>query len=171
MPRAKVYLTAKNLDQLTIDGNAQVTIAEELHTKNMKIMLNSDGCLKGNLKIENIASLHAGKNAKFDGKIESDRFTGAFQNNSKINLTGRSHEAIMETSHTTVLNARNYTTKEITIRSFGNSVAAINGYSVLSVEVADQAKVTYFGFPKDLALNEEAVTYQKTLLNRALSLN
>ena len=47
----------------------------------------------------------------------------------------------------------------------------IHANSNLAVNVADEAKVTYTGFPDQIELNEEASTFQKYNNNQSLTYN
>jgi hypothetical protein len=171
VPNVKVYLTAHDLEELTVDSNAKITIPEDLYSKNIKIQLNSGAHLSGRLKIENTATVSTDKNTKFEGRIESAKLYADFSSNSKINLTGKSESATFKTSNSTYLNARNYASRAIDIKSSGKSVAVVNAHFDLSVDVTDEARVSYFGFPRNITLNEEASSYSKHRSDLALTLN
>ena len=59
----------------------------------------------------------------------------------------------------------------LTITAEGNAIVLIHSDSKITVNVADNAKVTYTSFPKIIQLNEEAESLYKLKNNQALSLN
>ena len=64
---------------------------------------------------------------------------------------------------------KNITT--LTITAEENAIVLIHSNSKITVNVADNAKVTYTGFPEIIQLNEEAESLYKLKNNQALSLN
>jgi len=167
----KVYLAANNLVQIDADSNATVTILDQLTSKNLVINLGSGAKFKGTIKVEGKTNLVASENTTFDGKIEAASLNGNFCKNAKINLTGKAGHTTFEASNTVLLNARNFISSTINVKASGHSVGSIYANSKLSVEVADEAKITYTGFPDNIVLNDEAVAFQKQHCNQALTMN
>ena len=166
-----VYLAANNLVALEANTNAIVTIDDALTSKNLTINLRSGASLSGNIKVSENTKFIATDNSSFNGKIETYSLNGNFTKNAKINVTGKANSSIFETSNTVVLSARNFFSNAINMKASGNSVATIYAHANLTVDVADEAKITYTGFPDNIALNEDAVTFQKYRSNQLVTLN
>ena len=169
--KIRVYLAANNLVTLEANTNAIVTIDDALTAKNLTINLRSGASLTGNIKVSENTKLIATDNSSFNGKIETSSLTANLMKNAKINITGKANRAAFETSNTVVLSARNFFSNAITMKASENSVASIYAHSNLTVDVADDAKITYTGFPDNIALNEDAVALQKYRSDRLLTLN
>ncbi len=169
--KIRVYLATNNLVALEANTNAIVTIDDALTSRNLTINLSSGGSLTGNIKVSEKTKLIATDNSSFNGKIETSSLSGNFTKNAKINVTGKAHRAAFETSNTVLLSARNFFSNVINMKASGNSMATIYAHSNLTVDIADEAKITYTGFPDNIALNEEAVALQKYHSDQLLTLN
>ena len=167
----RVYLATNNLVALEANTNAIVTLEDELTSKNLTINLDSGASFTGNIKVSKNTNLIASDNSSFNGKILSSSLNGNFTKNAKINVTGKANRAAFETSNTVLLSARNFVSSAINVKASGNSVATIYANSNLTVDVADEAKITYTGFPDNIALNEDAVALQKYRSDQLLTLN
>jgi hypothetical protein len=167
----KVFVATNNLVELEANTKASITIDEALVAEKLNIKLSSGASLTGTMKVNGTTMLQASENTSFNGKIEASAINGNFSQNAKINLTGKSQLATFETADTVLLAARNFISNTITVKASGNSSASIYANSHLAVDVADEAKITYSGFPDNINLNEEAVAFQKYRNDRALTLN
>ena len=167
----KVFVATNNLVGLEANTKAIITIDEALLAEKLHIKLNSGGSLTGSMKVNGSTTFHASENTTFNGKIEAISIDGNFTQNAKINLTGKAQLATFETADTVLLAARNFISNAITIKANGNSNASIYANSHLAVDVADEAKITYSGFPDNINLNEDAVAFQKYRYDRSLTIN
>jgi hypothetical protein len=167
----KVYVSTTNLQGLQASSKAKITILEELNTNNMTVVLDSGATFNGIIKSKGTIQLETKKESEFKGKIEAFTLNGVFKNNSKIILTGKSQKSSFETSDTVLFNAKNFIATSIIINANGLSSSMIHANSNLAVNVADEAKVTYTGFPDQIELNEEATSFQKYNNNQSLTYN
>ncbi len=167
----KVYVSASNLQGLQASTKAKITIVEELNTNSMHIVLGSGTTFNGIVKAKGTIQLETNKGSIFEGKIEALTLNGVFKNDSKIILTGKSQKSTFESSDTVQFNAGNFIANSITIHANGLSSSMIHANSNLAVNVTDEAKVTYTGFPDQIELNEEASTFQKYNNNQSLTYN
>ena len=167
----KVFVATNNLVGLEANTNAIITIDEALFAEKLALTLNSGASLTGTIKVNGTTTFQASENTSFNGKIEANAINGNFTNNAKINLTGKARQANFEASENVLLSARNFISNTITVKASGNSSASIYANSHLAVDVADEAKVNYTGFPDYIDLNEDAVALQKYRLDRSLTAN
>ena len=157
----KIFVATNNLVELEANTKASITIDEALVAEKLNIKLSSGASLTGKMKVNGTTTLQASENTYFNGKIESISIAGIFTQNARINLTGKAHQADFKTSDHVLLVARNFISNTIAVKADGNSNASIYAISHLAVDVADEAKITYSGFPDNINLNEEAVAFQK----------
>ena len=169
--KVRVYLATKNLGALEANTNAIVTIDDALTSKKLTINLRSGASLTGNIKVIENTKLTATENTSFNGKIETSSLNGNFTKNAKINITGKANRVAFETSNTVLLSARNFFSNDINMKASGKSVASIYANSNLTIDVADEAKITYAGYPDNTALNEDAIALHKYRSDRLLTLN
>ena len=167
----KIFVATNNLVELEANTKASITIDEALVAEKLNIKLSSGASLTGKMKVNGTTTLQASENTYFNGKIESISIAGIFTQNARINLTGKAHQADFKTSDHVLLVARNFISNTIAVKADGNSNASIYANSHLAVDVADEAKITYSGFPDNINLNEEAVAFQKYHCDQALTLN
>lgn len=167
----KVFVSATNLQGLQASTKAKITIVEELNTNSLNIVLDSGATFNGTIKSNGTIQLVTKNESEFKGKIEAVALNGVFKNNSKIILTGKSQKSSFETSDSVIFNAKNFIATSININANGFSSSMIHANSNLAVNVADEAKVTYTGFPDQIELNEEASTFQKYHNNQSLTYN
>lgn len=169
--KIKVFVATSNLESLEATTNAIITIDEILVAKKLNIYLKSGANLSGTMKIQGNARLIASENTIFNGKIEANAINGSFTQNAKINLTGKAQKASFESADSVLLSARNFISNAIAIKAMGNSNASIYANANLVVDVSDEAKITYSGFPDNINLNEGAVAVQKYQYDKSLTLN
>ncbi len=167
----KVFVATNNLVGLEANTKAIITIDEALLAEKLHIKLNSGASLKGSIRVNGSTTFQASENTTFNGKIEAISIDGNFTQNAKINLTGKAQQANFEAGDHVFLSARNFISTAITVKASGNSNAAIYANSHLAVDVADEAKITYAGFPDHIDLNEDAVALQKYHYDRLLTSN
>lgn len=167
----KVFVATNNLVGLEANTNAIITIDEALFAEKLALTLNSGASLTGTIKVNGTTTFQASENTSFNGKIEANAINGNFTNNAKINLTGKARQANFEASENVLLSARNFISNSIAIKANGNSNASVYAHANLVVDVADEAKVNYTGFPDYIDLNEDAVALQKYRLDRSLTAN
>lgn len=167
----RVYVVSKEWNTLEANCNAKITIEESINPINLKIVLKSGASLSGTVKACSEVKLLASENTIFNGKIECLRLEGTFSNNAKVNLTGKAEKTSFESTHDVLLSARNFVSKSITVSAHGKSIAALYAHSKLIVDVADEARVTYTGFPDNIALNEEATSLHIYRCDQSISLN
>lgn len=167
----KVYLSAYDITALEANSNAKITIENQLNATELDIVLKSGGSLKGNIKTNGKTKLLAKEGTVFNGRIEALAVKGNFKGNARINLTGKSESAVFHTSDVALLSARNFTATTISLNATGKSKSMIHADSKVAVNVADEAKVTYTGFPERIELNEEAETFNKYDPKQLVSMN
>ena len=167
----KVYLTAQDVLALEAHSNAKITIMDQMNVKNISIILDSGASLTGNIKAFGKTKLYATNETVFNGKIETIVLQGNFKGNAKINLTGNAKKASFQTKDSAFLSAKNFIANTIGLNATGKSVAKLHANNNIALNVTDEAKVSYTGFPGRIELNEEAQAYKKSDYNQLVSYN
>jgi len=165
----KVYLSAKDITALSANTNAKITIMNQLNAKNMNINLDSGATLMGNIKALCKTKLRANDNTVFNGKIETSILKGNFKDNAKINLTGQAKKAAFQTNDASLLSAKNFVADNIYLNANGKSVAMVHANNNLALNVSENAKILYTGFPESIKMNEEAQAFKKRDNDRLVS--
>jgi hypothetical protein len=158
----KVYLTAQDVQGLEAHSKAKITIIDQMHAKNMSILLDSGASLTGNIKTLGKTKVYATNETTYNGKIETDVLQGNFRGTAKINLTGNAKEAVFYTSGSALLSAKNFIAHTIGLNATGKSIAKLHAKNNITLHVTEQACASYTGFPEKIELNEEAHAYKKT---------
>jgi hypothetical protein len=167
----KVYLSNKNVAFFKASLYSKITVTNQISTLNSTVILNSESVFNGNIKNEGKTKILGERGTVFNGKIETQIIKGNFKDNAKANITGMAIKANILTNDTALCNAKNFVARLLTITAEGNTIVFIHSDSKIAVNVADNAKVTYTGFPEIIQLNEEAESLYKLKNNQALSLN
>lgn len=169
--KVKVYLDAKNIESFDASSQSKIVLMNPLTASNCKIILNSGASFFGNIKSSGKTILLAAKGTEFQGRVDARTFKGNFRNTAKINLTGVAEIATIQTTDEALCSAKNFISKNIHLFATERSTIAIYAPDAITVAISDQAKVTYTGFPRKLAMNEDAETFSKVKCSQALSFN
>ncbi|WP_298224634.1 DUF2807 domain-containing protein [Flavobacterium sp.] len=167
----KVYVTANHIVALEAHSKAKITIEEQLNADQLDIVLDSGASLSGNIKTSGKTKLYASTGTTFNGRIEAAMLKGTFHDNARINLTGKVKKAAFQTTDSALLCARNFTANTIHMNANGTSVAKLHANDNIALNVTEQAKVSYVGYPEKMVLNEEAQAFNKANCQQLVSYN
>jgi len=166
------------LPQITIvaleaHSKAKITIEEQLNADQLDIILDSGASLSGNIK-----NLRKNQTVRFyRNNIQRKNrklrcIKGTFHDNARINLTGKGEKKhAFQTTDSALLSARNFTANTIHMNANGTSVAKLHANDNIALNVTEEAKVSYVGYPEKMALNEEAQAFKKTACEQLVSYN
>lgn len=132
--KAKAYVSAKNLESLTISGASTCKISETLQAKKMKLLVSGASSLKGNIRVEDI-------------KIEA---SGA----SSINIAGTATNANIEASGASSIKCLNFETNICNAEASGASNIAIAVKQKLEAEASGASSIKYKGNATIVNANE-----------------
>lgn len=166
-----VYLATNHLSELKAESNAVITLSENLSTERLKISLQSASKFSGSIVASRGIILNMTEESTFVGKIESPSFVANISDKARVSLNGKASEAQFFTSKNALLSARNFTSYATKIKAHDHSQATIYANNTLIVDIADEAKVNYFGFPDQLDMNEDAIAYQKFQAGSSVTVN
>ncbi|NHM06313.1 hypothetical protein G4D82_03695 [Flavobacterium sp. CYK-4] len=152
----KVYVSSDQINAISAETKAKITIENVLKTDNIDLRLASGATMTGMIQTSGKVKLYANTGTLFNGKIETNKFQGKFSGNARINLTGSAKKAWVTTSDNTLLSARNFITEAVALHADGKSVAMVYAGDDITLNIASDATVTYIGSPKNINLNEEA---------------
>lgn len=167
----KVYLSGKNLTSFVAYSKAKITVLNTITAKNLNVILNSESQFYGTIITEGKTKLIANTGTIFNGRVETNTFVGNFRNNAKVNLSGSALSALIQNTDSTLLNAKNFIANEINLNATGKSLAMIYVDKTMAITVADEARVSYTGFPEKINLNEEAESIKKNSSTKLISFN
>jgi hypothetical protein len=159
-----VYLSSPQLVSVKARRAAEVALTAPLETTEFNAVLASRAVLSGTIHSSGAALLKGKTGAVFNVRIESPTLDGYFFSGTKANLSGVVTSADIVTQDNAFCNARNFGTKRIKVSASDTSTALINATNAVDVAVTDAAKVNYFGTPRKLALNRDAVVSKKGIL-------
>jgi len=165
----KVYVSAQDVTALEAHSKAKITIIDQLNASDLKIVLDSEATLTGNIKTLGKTKIFATSGTVFNGKIETNVIKGIFKGNAKINLTGNARKALFHTTDMAFLNAKNFLASSIGLNATGKSIAKLHANYSIALHVTDDARVSYTGLPEKIELNEEAQAYKKSDYNQLVS--
>lgn len=164
----KVYLSSEKVTSFEAKSKAKILAMNPITSEKLTINLKSEGQFSGTIRNNGATRLVANSGAIFNGRVETTSFVGQFKNNSKINLSGKTQKAVIATSDSSLLEAKNFIANHIVLNATGKSLAMIYVEKAIAVSVADEAKVSYAGYPEKINLNDEAESFQKTNSNKQL---
>lgn len=153
---AKVFVTAPEITSITASRNAQVTVADGIKTNAFSMTLASGATFRGNVYADK-TQLVAKSGTIMNLRLETVSVTGRFQNNAKVNLSGKSESADIRTFGSALCLARNFKSGSTAVKASGNASMEVSAIDAIDVEVTDDAVVRYFGFPQKTTVNPEAV--------------
>ena len=167
----KVHLSAQNLTAFEANSKAKIRVINQISADNVNIILNSESQFYGTTVSKEKTKLTANIGTVFNGRVETSSFIGNFKDNAKINLSGGTQNARFQTTDTTLLDAKNFIANTVNLNATGKSLAMIHVDKTIAVSVADEAKVSYTGFPDKIKMNEDATATPKTINYQSLTFN
>lgn len=167
----KVYLSAQNLTAFEANSKAKITVVNQISTDNVSIILNSESQFYGTIVSKEKTNLMASTGTVFNGRVETSSFIGNFEDNAKVNLSGKTLKARFQTTDTNLLDAKNFIANTISLNAMGKSLAMIHVDKTIAVNVTDEAKVSYTGFPEKIKMNEEAKATSRNNNSQSISYN
>ncbi|WP_026705847.1 GIN domain-containing protein [Flavobacterium soli] len=155
-----VYIAAKDVESFKASSKSRIIFKNTIHTENISIALESGAYFKGYFKSKGLTNIETGKNTEFNGRIETASFIGDFKSHSKVNISGNTEKAIIKSASKAYCNAKNFLTENAEVYS-DNSIVMITSHNNIDVNATDNAKVTYFGSPKKVNIQQEFLTDTK----------
>lgn len=158
----KVFVTGNNLKALTAKSKARIVFQNITNFSNMTITLSTGAHFNGWILSANRIQVNTDATAAFNGRIETQKFTGNFKNKSKIILSGTAAEATINATNKAYCHAKNFVVDKTNISS-NDATVIITSKNKLAVDLTENAQLTYFGQPKDVNIKHATnCTIEKT---------
>jgi len=154
----KVYVSAHGITAISARKHSTITLANTLESKNISIALASGSVFSGSIKAQDI-SLKAKSGAVMNVFATSATLTGNFKSKAKVNLSGISEMAEINTNTAALCYARNFRSGKVAVNVGDYSSVMINANGYLNIHVAETGKVTYFGSPEKVTMQEDATAF------------
>lgn len=153
----KVYVKSAGLLSMKASRDSKITLAAPIHTRDFTVALASNATFYGIVKAEGKAVLKSRSDAVFNIRVESATLEGYFNSGSRVNLSGISGKVMLRTAGNSLCNARNLIAGKINVQANDTASVIINAATETDVDVADNAQVKYFGSPKKMSINPDAI--------------
>lgn len=167
---AKVYVTAPGVAAIKAASGSKFRITNQLEAPEVLVSLTSGSAFWGSIKSDKL-QLNTKSGAVVNIRVDAGSVNGVFKSGSKANISGNVKHSDLRTQTGALCNARNLMTDTAMVNAQDNSSVLINTKGEISVTVADNAKVTYFGKPSKVAMNSEAVAVSNYTGSRLLTEN
>lgn len=158
--KVKVYVSAKDVESFKASSKSRIVFENKVNAENINIELETESYFKGYAKAKKQMNVETGNDTEFNGRIETDSFTGNFKSHSKANISGNAKNAMLRSSAKAFCNAKNFLTENTKVAS-DNSKIIVTGKNKIDVNASDNATVTYFGSPKKVTVDEEFTSTKK----------
>lgn len=150
-PKIKIFVTSNDLQSIKANSKARIVFQKTTHFSDMTISLSNGAYFNGRIVAATRIELIADAASEFNGRIETQKFVGNFKNKSRINLSGTALEATITSTNRSQCNAKNFLVENTKIRS-DDAIVIITSKNMLAVDLTENAKLTYFGQPKDVKI-------------------
>jgi hypothetical protein len=164
----KVYVTTPTLTDIKATGGSKVRLTGTLESSAVSVSMASGSTFWGNIHTENL-QLAARSGAIVNLRTDAGILSGSFKTDAKVNLSGHATQSELRTQSGALCNARNFAADNSVVTAIDDSSMLVNTKGEISVNVADTAKITYYGKPGKVALNPEAVEVYRTTGSRLLT--
>lgn len=124
----KVYVTAKNLEAITVSGSSGVSFKDGITADGMRLRVSGSGHIEGKLMVKTLDSHISGS-----GSIDISGTAGS----SSVGISGSGHFA-----------ARNLATASTAAHISGSGSAEVNASEQLDAKVSGSGGISYAGTPK-----------------------
>lgn len=151
----KVHVSTPEIETFKASSGAKITLAMPLETQNLQIILNSGAQFSGLTRTKSM-KLYANYGTIYNGRTETGSFSGNFSN-AQINLSGIAVSATIKASESTSVNAKNFIAANSKVNITENASIVIYGKEKLRLITDESAKVTYYGCPQNLEVNNRYV--------------
>lgn len=166
--KIKVFVTGNTLKSIKGKSKSRIVFQKTTNASDMTISLSTGAYFNGRIVSAKKIELNADATSEFNGRIETQKFTGNFKNKSRINLSGTALDATITSTKKSYCNAKNFLVENAKIRS-DDSTVIITSENILAVDLTENAKLTYFGQPKDVTIKHATnCTVEKTKTAKVL---
>lgn len=160
--KIKIFVTGNTLQSIKGKSRARIVFPNTTKVSDMTISLSNEAYFNGRIVSATRIELNADGSSEFNGRIETQKFIGNFKNKSRINLSGTASESTITSTNKSYCNAKNFLVDNTKIRSDCATVI-ITSKNKLAVDLTENAKLTYFGQPKDVTIKHATdCTVEKT---------
>ncbi|WP_181248444.1 GIN domain-containing protein [Flavobacterium magnum] len=166
-----VYLQSAGLSALSASSKAQVVLPQILETRSIDIALSSGAKFTGMIRSRANTTVKVSDNASFNGRVDTGRLSGEFTDSATVVLSGNAYDAFLYTDKNVKVSALNLDTENAVVFASGQSAVRLHAGTNLSLNIADGARVTYSGSPKNVQYSEGALATIKDKSTNGLSAN
>lgn len=156
--KTKIFVTGNALHSIKGKSKARIVLQSTKNVSDMTITLLDGAYFNGYILSAKNIQLNTDATAEFNGRIETQNLIGNFKNKSRVNLSGTAKEATIISTNKSYCNAKNFLVDNTEIHS-DDATVIITSKNKLVIDLNENAKLTYFGQPKDV--NIINATYNK----------
>ena len=123
-----VYITVKNLNEITVSGSANIENDKQLALEKLKITIDGSGKVNMNLK--------------------TGEFETSISGSGEVNLKGETTNQILNISGSGNYHSKDFVSKNTEISCEGSCNVIVNASEKLDIEISGSGDVKYLGNPK-----------------------
>ena len=166
--KAKVYVSANNLTEITVENGSKFRVSNEVNSETITISLSDASMFNGNVTASNL-SLIGKQKSVYNIRVDAARLEGLFIGGSKANISGKATAAELTTGNKSLCHARNLITEKASIDAGENATMLIAANEEIAINLTDTSNVTYYGSPRKVSIPEFATAKYKSAGGRMLS--
>lgn len=148
-----VSVLGNNVSAIKAEKGAEFTAVSAISSKSISIDLSTGAKFNGNASADMI-NLESRSGAIYNIRVDAGVLRGNFKSDSKANVSGIAMVADISTGKGALCHARNLLSGKVRIDAGEQSTVRIASQNQISVDMAESAKVIYFGNPGTVRLPE-----------------
>lgn len=169
--KTKIFVTGNALEAIRGKSKARIVLQATKNVSDMTITLLEGAYFNGYILDANEIHINTDATAEFNGRVETQNLIGIFKNKSRVNLSGTAKEATITSTNKSYCNAKNFIVENTQIHS-DDATVVITSKNKLVIDLNENAKLTYFGAPKDVDIkNATNSKIERTRTERILLAN
>lgn len=142
----KVYVSEKEITNLTASGSALVKLDGKVTAENMDIRLSGGATLSGDLAVSGNCHIKATTGSGFRGVLHGGTLTGDVLGGSFIKITGNTNDVKLYVSGGSVIAGKLLCAKA-DVQALNSSAVFVNASSFIKAEADGTSTITYYGTP------------------------
>lgn len=123
-----VYITVKNIEEISLAGNGTISIEKTLKEKKLSLTVNGSGKVKGALDVEALTAMITGS--------------------AEFNLRGKAAHQNIVIAGAGLYDSLKVLGKVAKVNIIGSGIVRLNVQEMLEISISGNGKVTYMGSPK-----------------------
>lgn len=147
--KTKIFVTGNTLLAIRGKSKARIVLQATKNVSDMTITLLEGAYFNGYILNAKKIQINTDKTSEFNGRVETQNLIGNFKNKSRVNLSGTAKEARITSTNKSYCNAKNFLVENTEIHS-EDATVMITSKNKLVIDLNENAKLTYFGEPKDV---------------------